>query len=84
MTITIPQFQAHHYLRLALESAGLGVSEASEKLDVSRETVSRWLNGRVAPSTPVLMAWAQMTGVDYDWLRAMCARRDSNPQPSDP
>lgn len=82
MTTTgvIPQWDTADLMTKALRESGLSVNAAAAQLDVSRMTVSRWLNGRTTPSRATLMAWAQITGVDFDWL---CARRDSNPQPSD-
>ena len=70
----------------------------ADQLGVGRQTVSRWMSDRgAAPRRAYLMQWALLTGVDVDWLttgRAQTrppdgggerrARRDSNPQPSDP
>ncbi|WP_419222911.1 helix-turn-helix domain-containing protein [Gordonia sp. CPCC 206044] len=68
----------------------------ADYLDVSRNTVGTWINGRIDPSVQALRLWALRTGVAYDWLRngttpegglgggGECARRDSNPKPSDP
>jgi transcriptional regulator with XRE-family HTH domain len=83
MTMTALEFELHDYMRKALEKSGLSVGEVAERLDVAPDTVSRWINGRREPSRPYLMAWAHVTGVDYAVFEK-CARRDSNPQPSDP
>lgn len=81
MTMTEPTFKFHHYLGLSIEHSGKSSGQIARELGVNRDTISRWINGRNKPSTPALMAFAQVTGVDFEWL---CARRDSNPQPSDP
>jgi transcriptional regulator with XRE-family HTH domain len=82
MTLLTLEFGLHDYMRKSLEVAGIGVGEMAGRLGVSIDTVSRWINGRNKPSTPALMTWAMVTGVDYAVFEE-CARRDSNPQPSD-
>jgi transcriptional regulator with XRE-family HTH domain len=82
MTLLTLEFGLHDYMRKSLEVAGIGVGEMAGRLGVSIDTVSRWINGRNKPSTPALMTWATVTGVDYSIFEE-CARRDSNPQPSD-
>lgn len=47
-------------------------------LDVSRTSVSNWINGRVDPSTQTLRLWALRCGVPYEWL----ARGEHSPTPS--
>jgi transcriptional regulator with XRE-family HTH domain len=37
-------------------------------LDVSRTSVSNWINGRIEPSTQTLRLWALRCGIDYEWL----------------
>lgn len=55
-------------MRKALRQAGVAVSEMAEYLDVTRGSVSNWINGRVAPSVQTLRLWALRTGVPYEWL----------------
>jgi transcriptional regulator with XRE-family HTH domain len=42
----------------------------ADYLGVARNTVSTWINGRIAPSKQTLRLWALRTGVDYEWLTA--------------
>jgi transcriptional regulator with XRE-family HTH domain len=56
-------------MRKALRHAGLGVAEMAGYLDVSRTSVSNWINGRIMPSTQTLRLWALRTGVAFEWLR---------------
>lgn len=92
------EFDLADRMRKALRISGMGVSEMAEYLGVARNTVSTWINGKIRPSTQTLRLWALRTGVPYEWLlngdaphrnnpdggqSESCARRDSNPQPSD-
>jgi transcriptional regulator with XRE-family HTH domain len=66
----IPVFDEADRLRKALREADIGVQEMAEYLGVSRNTVSRWINGAVPPKSHVLRLWALRTGVPYEWLAA--------------
>lgn len=68
-TVGIPQWDVADRMRKALRHSGVGVQEIAEYLDVSRNTVSTWINGRIEPSTQTLRLWALRCGVPYDWLR---------------
>lgn len=92
----IPTVTGGDRLRMALRDAGIGAQELADYLDVSRNTVSRWLNDHVTPDRRTLIVCAMRTGVPLEWLETgrtpagepgsggLRARRDSNPQPSDP
>lgn len=47
----------------------MSVNEMALHLGVHRNTVSAWVNGRTPISGPAIRAWADRTGVSYDWLR---------------
>lgn len=64
----IPQWDLADRLTKSLRVAGLSVQQMAEYLDVHRNTVSAWLNGRVEPSTQTQRLWALRTGVPYVWL----------------
>lgn len=38
-------------------------------LDVSRNSVGAWINGRTPPSSQTIRLWALRTGVPYEWLK---------------
>ena len=64
----IPQWDVADRMRKSLREADLGVQEIADYLDVSRNTVSTWINGRIEPSVQTLRLWALRTGVSYEWL----------------
>lgn len=53
----------------AVRLSGLNVQEIAARLDVSRNTVSNWLNGHTEPRRRDLAAFALLTGVPAEWLR---------------
>ncbi len=63
-----PTFRLQHRVQLAMETAGYSVQGFADELDVSRATVSRWLNGRGEPSKAQKMAIAMATNVPLEWL----------------
>ncbi|WP_238403990.1 helix-turn-helix domain-containing protein [Gordonia desulfuricans] len=83
---------------VAREYAGLTQDQLSDALGVSMATVQRAESGKTSPRRPTIIAWAFATGVNLAWLETgktpagpdgpdggnECARRDSNPKPSDP
>lgn len=76
------QFTRSDRMRKALKYAGIGVGELAERLEVSRNTVSRWINDETQPKWRDLKLFAQATGVELEWLDPEgCARRDLNPRP---
>lgn len=76
----IPAVTLKWRLQMSLDESGISVEEAAERLDVSRSTVSRWLNGRgAAPKRPFVAQWALMTGVPVSWLES----GDGSPTPPD-
>jgi transcriptional regulator with XRE-family HTH domain len=77
----VPDWDTADRLRKALRHAGIGVQEIADYLDVSRTSVSNWINGRVDPSTQTLRLWALRCGVSYPWLAdgEESRARESNP-----
>lgn len=65
----IPEWDLADRMRKALRHAELGVQEVADYLEVNRNTVSNWINGRITPSTQTLRLWALRCGVSYGWLR---------------
>lgn len=67
---TDPRFEMDLADRMtkALRFSGLGVQEMAERLQVSRNAVSSWINGRHAPRPRDLKAFALATGYPVAWL----------------
>jgi transcriptional regulator with XRE-family HTH domain len=72
-------------LRVSRLMAGLEQGDVAQRLGVARTTVSTWERGLTEPSATNFVLWAEITGQPLEWLAegVLCARRDSNPQPSD-
>jgi transcriptional regulator with XRE-family HTH domain len=41
----------------------------ADYLEVSRNTVSAWINGRTQPRNRDVRLWALRTGFPYEWVR---------------
>jgi len=57
-------------LNKALEFSGISSNEMAEHLDVSRTTISNYINGRTEPKRSTLRDWAMRTGVPLEWLES--------------
>lgn len=55
-------------LRQALDYAGVSVADLAEELDVHRNTVGAWINGRNRPRRRDLRLIAVRTGFALEWL----------------
>lgn len=64
----VPQFDLADRLRKSLRINGLEIQDIADRFEVSRNTVSRWINGNSVPKTYVLKQWALWMNVDADWL----------------
>jgi transcriptional regulator with XRE-family HTH domain len=64
----IPEFEMPDRLRRALRHADMGSNEMAEYLEVSRHTISNWINGHTRPPATAVKLWAMRCGVDYRWL----------------
>lgn len=67
--VPIPPWDLADRLRKSLRVSGVGVQEMADYLEVSRNTVSAWINGRTPPSGQSIRLWALRTGFPHDWLR---------------
>lgn len=68
-TEAIPEWTLGWRMQRALAHAGLHVEQISDELEVSRSTVSRWINDKGPVRTVYLKQWALRCGVRYDWLK---------------
>ncbi len=68
-SVQIPEWDMADRLAKSLRVAHLSSMEMAEYLEVHRNTVSAWLNGRSEPKRPQLIAWALRTGLSYDWIK---------------
>ena len=89
--VAVPAFDLADRLRKSLRHSDIGVQEMADYLEVERNTVGRWINGRNVPAPATIKLWALRTGVPYAWLRTGevpagpegCPEQDSNLQPTD-
>lgn len=66
---TVPEWTLGWRLQRALGHAGLTTEAIAQELEVSRSTVSRWMNDHgSAPRALYVKEWALRTGVPYVWL----------------
>ena len=65
----IPQWDVTDRMMKAMRQARFTVGDMADYFDVSRNTVSGWLHGRIRPDTRTLRLWALHTDVPYEWLR---------------
>ena len=94
----VPEITLRHRLMIARLETGMSQSDLAHAIGVSRTSISNAESGTVTPRRIVVNAWALATGVPVSWLLKgetpagpegpdegpECARRDSNPKPSDP
>lgn len=75
-------------LRMTRNLAGLSTRAIGEKVGVTHTTVAKWEKGQGEPSVSQFILWARATNQPAQLLldgliSSVCARRDSNSQPSD-
>lgn len=79
----VPQVTLGWRLQMALAHGNVGQQEMADELDVSRSTISRWMNDHGAPPRrPYIVAWALKCGVDVDWLSTGTPRTTQDPRPT--
>ncbi|MDZ7910442.1 MAG: helix-turn-helix transcriptional regulator, partial [Rhodococcus sp. (in: high G+C Gram-positive bacteria)] len=66
---SVPEFDTSDRMRKSLRHSNTPVGEMAEYLGVTRETISRWINGRSEASIQTLRLWALRTGVPFVWLK---------------
>ena len=68
MTTTAPAWTLGDKLAKARSVAHLSQSELAAALGIGRRSISRYEEDLHRPTKAVLMAWAQVCGVPYEWL----------------
>lgn len=63
-----PEFQIGDRMRKARRSTGATMAEIADVLNVSRQTIHDWENGRRRPSKIAVFAYAAVTTSDFEWL----------------
>lgn len=56
-------------LRKALEVSGVSATDMAAYLDITRFTVSRYINGKTEAPLQTVRLWALRTGVPFEWLQ---------------
>ena len=64
----IPEWTLGWRMQRSLAHASMSVDQMATELGVSRQTVSRWMNGHGEPRVGYLKLWALRTGVPVAWL----------------
>jgi transcriptional regulator with XRE-family HTH domain len=67
--VAIPEWDLADRLSKSLRVAGMTAQEMADYLEVHRNSVSAWMNGRIMPSGQTIRLWALRTGVPYEWVR---------------
>lgn len=62
------QFGLADRLAKSLHVAGITSNDMAAELEVSRTTISNYLNGRTSPKRLYMRIWALKTGVPLEWL----------------
>lgn len=91
VTGVIPELTLGQRLRISLEHADMSPESMALALHCNATTVRNYLSGRTKIRWPELVLWAEVTGVDREWLstsshddvtRASSGAVTSNPQAS--
>ena len=79
--VTDPRFELDLADRMtkAVRHSGLGVQELADRIQVSRNAVSSWINGRHKPRRRDLAAFALATGYPVSWLETGQAGNGETP-----
>ena len=64
----IPEWTLPWRLQRSLAHGSVSIDGMAAELGVSRQSVSRWLNGHGQPRIGYLKLWAMRCGVPFSWL----------------
>ena len=62
------EFDLADRMRKALRVADISVNDMADYLDMSRNAVGSWINGRIVPGRATVRLFAMRCGVPYEWL----------------
>ena len=80
--VRIPEWTIQDGLRKARLTAGYEQGDLAERMEVHRNTVANYEQGRIRPKRSTVIAWAFACGVEPEWLLSL-PHLDSNQEPSD-
>jgi transcriptional regulator with XRE-family HTH domain len=67
-TQTVPTWQLHHRLALALEASGVSPELMAQEIGVHVNSIHNYSHGRRVPKLAVVKLWADVCQVDREWL----------------
>jgi transcriptional regulator with XRE-family HTH domain len=67
-TQTIPTWQLHHRLALALEASGVSPERMAQEIGVHVNSIHNYAAGRRVPKLAVIKLWADVCQVDREWM----------------
>ena len=70
----------HEIISTLRRNAGFSQDELAEKLNVSRQSVSKWENGKATPDADKILALSELFGVSTDYL-LKAGEEDNEPGP---
>lgn len=73
------EFDLGDRLRKSLRVSGISVQGMADYLEVSRNSVGRWLNGHGRPKRIYIRLWAYHVGVPVAWLETGDTTADGPP-----
>lgn len=62
------QFGLSDRLGKALEASDISSHEMAAHLNMSRTTISNYINGRTEPRVSIIRDWAAYTGAPVEWI----------------
>lgn len=79
-TGAVPAFTLGDRLRKARESAHMEMKDLADLIDIHRQSVASYEQGKSMPKRHVLLSWSMVTGVDLRWIVEGVATDDQTEQ----
>ena len=64
----MPSIEIGRKLEQAMEEAGIKPTELSKKIGITKQRLSTYTNGLVAPPAPMVRELCEALGISADWL----------------